>query len=316
MQRSSRPAARPSRASRAAPPLRWDDARVLLALVQARTLSAAGARLGIDASTVSRRLSALEEALGARLFDRTPDGLLPTSLAEELAPHAEVMARAAAELTIAAEGREALPEGEVRVSAPPGAAEFLLAPALPRLNARYPRLRLALDASVAYVDLTRREADLALRARRPTSGDLIVRSLGESRGALYGSKAYVTELGRLRQLADARFIGWGDDLSHLPPGRFLAERVPPEAIVLRTSHMGTQLSAAAAGLGLVVLDAPMAKASGLVEVELAPNLRRSLPALPAGESWLVVHRALREVPRVAAVWDFIIELAREHTARW
>jgi len=306
--------------SSAAPPpgapalhrLRWDDARVLLALLEVRTLLGAGQRLRVNASTVSRRLEALEAALGARLFDRTPDGVRPTSLAEALAPHAEAMERAAAGLALAAQGREEKwPEGEVRITAPPGVAEFFLAPALPRLLARHPRLRLVLDASVAYADLTRREADLALRTRRPTSGDLVARSLGETVGGIYGPKAYVEGLGRLRRLGDARFITWGDDLAHLPAARLVAERVPPEAIALRTSHMGTQMAAAAAGLGLVAVDGPMARAAGLVEVALSPELRRSLPPLSGGDSWLVVHRALREVPRVAAVWEFVLELAAE-----
>jgi len=185
---------------RPAPPLRWDDARVV-ALLRERSLSAAGARLGVNASTASRRLTALEAALGTRLFDRTPDGVLPTAVALELAPHAEAMERAAAGLALMAQGRETRPEGEVRLSALPGMAEFLLAPALPRLFARYPRLGLVLDASVAYVDLTQREADLALRTRRPTKGDLIVRSLGESSGGFHGSPTYVKALGRLRHLS-------------------------------------------------------------------------------------------------------------------
>lgn len=293
------------------PRLRWDDARVLLALLQARTLSGAGARLGVNASTASRRLEALEAALGARLFDRTADGVLPTSLAEELAPHAEAMERAAAGLALAAQGREALPEGEVRLTAAPGVAEYLVAPALPRLLARHPRLRLAIDASVSYADLTRREADLALRAVRPSTGDLVMRRLAVVDGWLYGSPGYVRKLGTLRRPGDARWITWGDDLAHIAPARFVSALVPPEQVVLRTSHMGTLMAAAAAGLGLVVVDRTMAGASGLVAVEVAPELRRALPSLQGGgELWLVVHRALREVPRIAAVWEFLVEEVR------
>jgi len=293
------------------PRLHWDDARVLLALLQAGTLSGAGARLGVNASTASRRLDALEAALGARLFDRTPDGVLPTSLAEELAPHAEAMERAAAGLALAAQGREALPEGEVRLTAPPGVAEYLVAPALPRLLARHPRLRLTIDATVAYADLTRREADLALRAARPSTGDLVTRRLGVVDGWLYGSPAYVRKLGKLRRLGDARWITWGDDLAHIAPARFVSALVPPEQVVLRTSHMGTLMGAAAAGLGLVLVDRTMADACGLVPVEAAPELRRTLPSLRGGgELWLVAHRALREVPRIAAVWEFLVEEVR------
>jgi DNA-binding transcriptional LysR family regulator len=170
------------------------DAQVLLALLRARSFSGAGVRLGVNASTVSRRLDALEAALGVHLFDRTPDGVLPTAAAEELGPHAEAMERAAAGLALAAQGREALPEGEVRLTAPPGVAEFLIAPALPRL-------------------------------------------------------------------------------------------------------LGTQLAAAAAGVGVLLVDPHTAKVCGLVEVPLAAALRRTLPALHGGALWLVVHRALRDTLR-------------------
>ncbi len=289
--------------------LRWDDARVLLALLRARSLSRAGALLEVNASTVSRRLDALERGLGARLFDRTPDGVLPTALAEALAAHAEAMERAASELVLAAEGREAAVEGEVRLTALPGGMEYLVAPALARLLARHPRLRLTLDASVAYADLTRREADLALRSVRPTSGDLLVRKLGEGTGGLFASPGYAAELGRLRALGDARWITWGDDLAHLEAARFVSEHVPTEAVHVRTSHLGTQLAAAQAGVGVLLVDRTVARARGLAEVSLAAVRERGLPRLRS-ELWLVVHRALRNVPRIAAVWEFLVEEAR------
>ena len=291
--------------------LRWDDAQVLLALLQGRSFSSAGARLGVNASTVSRRLDALERALGVHLFDRTPDGVLPTAVAEELGPHAEAMERAAAGLALAAQGREALPEGEVRLTAPPGVAEFLVAPALPRLLARHPRLRLTIDASIGYADLTRREADLALRTTRPTVGDLVARKLGEVRGSIYAAPGYAAELGTLRRLDQARWITWGDDLGHLPAARLVAERVPEASVVLKTSHMGAQFAAAAAGVGALLSDRHTAMVCGLVEIPLSAALRRSLPPLQGGALWLVAHRALREVPRIASVWEFLEELARE-----
>ena len=291
--------------------LRWDDAKVLLVLLQTRSLSRAGAKLGLNASTISRRLDALEASMGAHLFDRTPDGVLPTAIAEALGPHAEAMERAASGLALAAQGREIEPEGEVRLTAPPGVAQFLVAPALPRLFRSYARLRVSLDASVAYADLTRREADLALRTVRPTAGDLLVKKLGDVTGGVYGAPHYAAELGTLRRLDEARWINWSEDLAHLAPAQLVAERVPAARIVLRTSHMGTQLAAASAGIGVLLCDPHTARVCGLVEIPLSPALRRSLPPGAGGALWLVVHRALRDVPRIAVVWSFLEETARD-----
>ncbi|ABC79806.1 LysR family transcriptional regulator [Anaeromyxobacter dehalogenans] len=290
--------------------LDWDHARVLRALLEARSLSGAGARLGVNASTVSRRLAALEAALGARLFDRTPDGVLPTALAESLAPHAEAMERAANALALAAQGRELAAEGEVRLTAAPGVAEYLLAPALPRLLAAHPGVRLTIDATIGYADLTRREADLAVRGVLPASGDLLARKLGTATGGVFGAPRQARALGTLRSLDAARWITWGEDLAHLELTRCILDHVPPERIALRTSHMGTQMAAARAGVGLVLADRNMALACGLAEVRLSPAVRRQLPSPRAGDLWLVVHRALREVPRIAAVWDFVLDQAR------
>ena len=96
----------------------------------------AGTKLGVNASTISRRLESLEASVGAHLFDRTPEGVLPTAVAEALGPHAEAMERAASGLRLAAEGRETEPEGEVRLAASPSVGQFLVAPALPRLFRR------------------------------------------------------------------------------------------------------------------------------------------------------------------------------------
>jgi DNA-binding transcriptional LysR family regulator len=135
-----------------------------------------------------------------------------------------------------------------------------------------------------------------------------VRKLGEGAGAIQASPGYAAELGRLRSLGDARWITWGEDLGHLEPARFVAEQVPAEAVHVRTSHLGTQLAAARVGAGVVLIDRAVGRANGLVEVSLTTHLQRRVPHLGT-ELWLVAHRALRDVPRVAAVWEFLVEEA-------
>jgi DNA-binding transcriptional LysR family regulator len=287
---------------------RWDDARVLLSLLETRTFSGAAAQLGVNTSTASRRLESLEESLGARLFDRTPDGVLPTALAEELRPYAESLSLSATKFAMAALGRDVEVAGEVKITAPPGIAENMLAPALPRLLKRFPKLQMIIDASVSYADLTRREADLALRVERPTHGDLVALKLGEGAETPFASRAYLKQLGTIKSPCDARWITWDSGLAHIPQARWVLELVPPSAIALRTNNINSQLNAASAGLGIVLTNRLYAKNKGLLPVKFAKRV--VLPEPPRGSLWLVGHRALREVPKIAAVWEFIKEEAK------
>lgn len=282
----------------------WDQVRVFLAVMRARSLAGAAARLAMDVSTVSRRLDRLEDDLGVALFDRTRDGTLPTANAEQMLPHAEEIELGVMRFASAGAQVETAIEGVVRLTVPPGVADAFVAPALVPLLARHPKLVIELDASVSYADLTRREADLALRVVRPTSGELVVTRLVATRDLPMASPAYAEQLGRLRRLSDARWLTWGSDLAHLPGARWLREQAPEIVPVLRTSHFGSQLAAARAGLGAVVLPEPYLL-TGLVAVAHGRALREAWEALPTSELWLVGHRALRNVPRVAAVWEHL-----------
>ena len=288
----------------------WEDLELVLALGRAGSLSGAAQRLAVNTSTVGRRLDALEEALGVHLFDRSSTGLAATELAESLMPVAESMERSVADALRLVEGRETEPEGLVRVTAPPGLASWCLAPALPQLRARYPKLHVRLDAEVGYADLTRREADIALRSARPRSGDLVALRLAEAESTIVAAPERVAELGRLRTLDAIEWINWGPDLAGLPDARWITDNVAPEQIVLRTSSMDAQIQAARAGLGAMLVSRPFVAWIELDELPLTKRLARQLPPRPRSALWLVGHRALRDVPRVAAVWEFVIELAR------
>jgi DNA-binding transcriptional LysR family regulator len=286
---------------------RWDDVRLFLALHRERTLAAAAKAVGLDASTLSRRLVALEEALHLRLFDRTREGMVPSAGAELLLPAAEEMAQAHSRFARDASGFERAAEGTVRLSVPPGLAESFVGPALVRLHRKHPRIQLELDVSLAFVDLTRREADLAIRTRRPQTGELVSLLLGKRRwspmrgGTAARSRRPAKEWGALP------WIGWGDDMASFSPARWVADHVPPAAIVLRTSHLTTQVAAVRAGLGVALLPPAYARAAALVPVRTAKPLASSLESLPTNEIWLVGHQALRRVPRVEAVWAFLVE---------
>jgi DNA-binding transcriptional LysR family regulator len=293
---------------------RWDDVRLFLALQRGRSLAAAAARVGLDASTLSRRLAALEASLGTQLFDRTREGLVPTAAAELLLPAAEEMESAHGRFARDASGFEREAEGVVRLSVPPGLADAFLAPALVRLRAKHPRIRLELDASVALLDLTRREADLAMRTIRPQSGELVMAKIGESRWTPTTSAALARERPPVKRWGDLDWIAWGDDLAAIPPARWLARYAPAAAPVLKTSHIATQVAAVREGLGVALLPLVYSRVAGIAPVRYGRALEASANDLPVNETWLVGHKALRNVPRVAAVWTFILEEFRHFEA--
>jgi DNA-binding transcriptional LysR family regulator len=284
--------------------------RYLLALARERRLKGAGALLNVNASTVSRRLEALEEAIGARLFDRLPSGLAPTAALEALLPHAEAVESSIEDFVRSVAGFEREPEGTVRITAPPGLAEHFVATWVRDLRERYPGLRIELEGRIGYADLTRREADIALRAFRPSQGDLVAVKIGDAEDTILGSKEYVEELGTLKRLDDARWIQWDRDLTHFSTARWLESQVHPDSIWLRTSHMGAQVEAAERGVGLMVAPHLYEGVHGLVRAKLSRALSHELLPFEKNQLWIVGHRALRHVPRIAVVWDFLLERVR------
>lgn len=286
--------------------LAWDDVRVFLALCRAKTVGRAAAQLGVDASTVSRRLVAMEEALATTLFERGRDGIEPTKSAEDLLPVAEEIEGGMLRFANAADRLERDVEGVVRVTCPPDVAEVAIVPHLPALLARHPALRIELEPGEAVLDLARREADLALRTVRPQRGDLVVTRLREVRWIAVAAPGVVR--GKLRRWTDAAWVGWGERMDHVPPAKWL-HKLGVEPVV-RSNSLRVQLAAVARGLGIALVPEPSAAHYGLEPVALAPALRSASAAWPVDELFLVTHRALRQVPRVRAVWELLVHELR------
>lgn len=289
--------------------LRWDDVELFLSLCRSRTVGEAGAFLGIDASTVSRRLVLLEEAVGASLFDRGRDGISATKSAEDLFPVAEEMESVMNRFASAADGLEREVSGTVRITCPPDVAAVVVAPLVKDLRARHPSLRLELEAGEAVLDLSRREADLALRTVRPKSGDLVVTKLASVRWVAAGTKELCRELGVVRRWADVPWIGWGARYAELGASRWLALHVDDAVPVLRSDSLAVQLAVASRGAGIALVPEPSVAHYGLVPLRFSRKLSEDAKAWPADELFLVTHRALRDVPRVRAVWDVLVERA-------
>jgi DNA-binding transcriptional LysR family regulator len=307
----AREAARSAPAS-AEEPLRWDDVRLLLALLREKTLTRAGARLSLDTSTMSRRLSSFEAALGSRLFERTRQGLIATRLAQQLLPAAEAMEAAHAKLFRDASAVETQAEGIVRVSVPPGMADTFIAPALARLRKLHPRVSLELDASIRSLDLSRYETDIALRSIPPQGADLIVTKLLRARWIAAASAPLAKQFGKVSDWSALPWITWDRDLDNFAPSQWLKRHAHRAQIALRTSHFVAQLVAAREGLGAVLVPEPYLARYPLAPLCYARTLAPSAERWPSDDLWLVSHRALREVPRVAAVWDFLAQEFRNY----
>jgi len=291
---------------------RWDDVRVFLAIYREKSLGRAGKRLGLDTSTMSRRLSSFEEVLGGRLFERTRQGLVPTSRGIKLLASAEAIEAAHARLIRDASATELTTEGIVRLSVPPGVADVFVAPALVRLRASFPRVGVELDASTRVLDLGRYEADLALRSIPPQGADLVVTKLIEARWVVAGSEAFVAEAGRISDWKALPWIAWDRDLAGFAPSVWRERHARGASIALRTSHFSAQLAAAASGLGALLVPEPYLGPSKLLPLRYGKGLAQSVERLPRDSLWLVGHRATRDLPRVAAVWEFLATELRKH----
>jgi len=285
--------------------MNWDDLRVFLAAARRGSHKAAAKELHVDPTTVGRRLDVLERALGARLFERTPEGLRLSRAGCRLQERAE---RIEAELHASERelgAAEAEVGGTLRVTASDGFLHYVLLPELAQLRREHPALQLELRSDTGRLDLSRREADVALRWGRPTEPSLVARRLVEAEFGLYASESYLERAGSPRNaaaLAGHDFIGFEKALDGLPHVRWLERHVGPPRYVLRANTTVAQCQAATGGHGIVVLANTVA--------EREPRLKRLLPRLqgPRRELWFVTHRDLRSAPRIAAFQRFVLSL--------
>ena len=285
--------------------LDWDDLRYFLRAAQAGTLASAARTMGVDHSTIGRRLSALERALGAPLVIRAPDGLHLTPLGESLLPLVEAVDRP----VLAVHGRASQRAARVRLAMPTGFTALFSAE-LQRLRDAHPQLTLELLTGSRPVDLERGEADLAIRSG-PIGDALIARPLGDSGFSLYAAPSYLARHpapSDLDDLSDHDVIGFDPALADVPPAQWLAARTQRATIVLRSRELADMQAAALSGAGLALLPCLSADAErGLVRLTPQVLARRGL--------WLVYPREARLSQPVQAVIHFVLDVMREHASR-
>jgi DNA-binding transcriptional LysR family regulator len=280
--------------------LRWDDLRFLLAVVRAGSFSAAALTLGVEQSTVSRRIGALESTLETPLFERSHTGLRATEVTTSLLPHLERVEGELRAVLDAVRQHEPEVRGRVRLALTEAmAAHYVIPRLLGPLRALHPHLEVDLLTSDLSADLSRREADLALRFFRPRGGDLIVKRVARLHTSFIAHRSYPK--------LDRKLPAEHDFIALMLPGvdtpeEAFARRHADVEPSMRTNGYLAQVEAVRAGLGVALLARSVLQLDpGLVELDLG------LPAGPTLEVFLVCPRGLRQVPRVDAVFRMLEE---------
>ncbi|NBD13881.1 MULTISPECIES: LysR family transcriptional regulator [Corallococcus] len=282
----------------------WDDARLFLAIAETGSFSGAARRLRIGQPTVSRRLAALEYAVGAALFRRGVEGAALTAAGERLVVPAKKMAEWAGELHRAAESTDSSPRGIVRVTGTPYFSFDFLAPFAAFVAQKHPGLRLEVQSQIQYLDLVRGESDLALRGRPPTSPDLQCVDTLDVPNAVFVSKALKARLPKKVTPQDLPWVAWSPPFEAVPPNPQLETMIPGFTPSFTADNYLVLVAAAEAGLGALVMarmSHRFTRATQLVplEVELGPFSR--------SQTHLVCAKSALDIPRVRRVSELLVE---------
>lgn len=283
----------------------WNDLRFFLEVARKGRLVTAAQTLGVNHTTVARRIAHLEQALQTRLFEHTPTGYALTPTAEKLRTLAEDIESTCVTVSESVGGRDSTLQGSVRLGVPEGFGTQFIAPRLGAFYKRNPGIDIELVAGTQFLNISKREADLAITLSRPRAGRLVARKLTDYRLRLYGAKSLFKSCPppkRIEDLKDFPLIGYIDDLIYAPQLRYLDEVIPRGRVHFRSSSINAQYAAVRAGLGLCVLPCFMADEDTNFKAVLTDeiDLNRTF--------WLSVHEDLRHVRRVAVVMDWLTEI--------
>ena len=281
----------------------WNRARAFLVTAEEGSLSAAARALGLTQPTLGRQVTALETELGVVLFERGGRGLELTPSGMDLVEHVRAMGDAASRFSLTASGQSTSIEGSICITATEVMAAFVLPPILGRLRQLEPGIEIELIASNSTSDLKRREADIAIRAFRPTQSDLIARKVCDTGMRLYAASSYLRQIGNPtspEDFGDADFLG-------IERRNLLIETLNERgfALTLRnfpviTEHHLVQWELVKHGLGIGFMTEDVGDAEPMVE-RVLPRLDPFLV-----DVWLVAHRELKTSRRVRMVFDFLV----------
>jgi len=279
----------------------WNALQFALALARHGALERAAEELGVDPSTVSRRVRALESSLGARVFDRTVSGHRPTPVGARLLETAEAVASNIAQMEREAARADEKLVGTVRVATSPAIGRLHVSPLVAQFRRQHPLVDFQILADQRPADLVRREADVAIRLVRTAQLQLVSRRLATLGHGLYGAREYLEAhpFQTAEPLRGHDLLGYHESLARMPEAKWLDQRASGARFVLRSNRAEILLAAAANGMGLAVLPCHLADAD--------PRLLRLLgpERVAVRELWLVMHRDLRRTARFRAFADYL-----------
>lgn len=279
--------------------MEWSDLRLFLAIAREGTLVAAARTLALTQPTMGRRLRALEEAVGHPLFQRTRGGFVLTDDGATLLSHAERMEEEALAIERRLAGQAQQLEGTLRITSSDWFGAHVLAPVLADFSVLHPRVAIELLTDARFLDLSRREADVAFRIRPFDDADVVSRKLLRMRYGVYLRRGLARPVvgdgaGSALIALDAAFAGTPDD-------SWLQAMLPKAHVTFRSNSRDVQARMCALGLGVAVLPVPLGDRTDGIE-------RIDLGAEPPGrDTWIGYHRDLRRLARLRALLDLVIE---------
>lgn len=283
----------------------WNDLKYLLAVARHQGTAAASRALGVNQSTVQRRLVELERCMGQALVQRHPSGYRLTSFGEKLLPLAQQVERAVVALNQQVESFQRDVTGVVRMTCPePLVYRISNSTLLERFRARYPGLQVEFVTSDKYLDFAKGEVDIALRSGDTQDNALVGRKVGDSLWAVYASTKYIARHGQpigLEDLGRHDWVGFDDTMAEHRAATWLQQVAPKAHFVARNNSMLGLVYSAKAGVGLAALPTALGDAE--------PDLVRVLGPVPElARIWRVLTTVeLRHTPRVAALFDFLVD---------
>ncbi len=285
----------------------WDNLRFFLELARAGKLTLAARRLGVDHTTVSRRVQALEKSLDAPLFIRAAAGYRLTEVGRNLLPQAEAMESAFTAIEQTRQTQQDNLSGQVRIGVPEGYGSIMLAPQMAEFTRRYPHLGIDLLTASRMQQLSRREVDIVITLDRPERGPFIITKLTDYVLGLYASQEYMAAHQPIRSreaLREHGFVSYIDDLLYSKELLYLEDIGKPSHVALRSTSILAQQQAVAAGAGLAILPCFAA--------DMDPRLQRVLPADVefSRTFWMLMPIELKDIARMKATWDFLREMAQ------